>query len=84
MVTGQIHFIRVVDSKGRISVLNETFTAGEEYIGEYAWVTIETRKQTLTVHYKDENLTVREIKKFSYKMPEKVHNRKRSLFKSGS
>ena len=84
MVTGKIHFIRVVDSKGRISMLNENFTVGEEYVGEYVWAIIETRKQTLTVHYKDENLTVREIKKFSYKMPEKVHNRKRSLFKSGS
>lgn len=84
LVTGHIHFIRVVDSQGRINILNEDFTVGKEYIGEYIWATIETRKQTLTVHYKDENLTVREIKKFSYEIPEKVCNRKQSLFRSGS
>lgn len=84
LVTGKIHFIRVVDSQGRISVLNEYFNAGKEYIGEYVWATIETRKQTLTVYYKDENLTVREIKKFSYEIPEKVYNRKHSIFRAGS
>ena len=84
LVTGKIHFIRVVDSQGRISVLNEYFNAGKEYIGEYVWATIETRKQTLTVYYKDENLTVREIKKFSYEIPEKVYNRKHSIFRASS
>lgn len=83
MVSGKIHFIRVVDSKGRISVLNENFTVGEEYIGEYVWATIETRKDSLTVYYKDENLIVREIRRFSYEMPEKVYNRRHSIFKSG-
>ena len=82
LVTGKIHFIRVVDSKGRINVLNEHFNVGKEYIGEYVWVTIETRKQAITVYYKDENLILREIKKLSYEIPEKVHNRKHSIFKS--
>ena len=83
LVTGQIHFIRVVDSQGRINILNEDFTVGKEYTGEYVWATIETRKEMLTVHYKDENLTVREIKKFGYEIPGKVCNRKHSLFRSG-
>lgn len=72
LVTGKVHFIRMVDSKGRISVLNEYFEVGEEYIGEYIWATIETRNQLLTVLYKDKDLTVREIKEFTYKIPEKV------------
>jgi putative transposase len=80
MVVGKIHFIRVVDSGGRISVLNEYFNVGEEYIDEYAWATIETGKQTLVVYYKDKDLTVREIKKFDYEICEAVHDRKDSIF----
>jgi len=84
LVVGKIHFIRVVDSQGKIFLLNEEFDVGKEYIGEYVWATIETRKQMLTVFYKDEELKVREIKKFSYDIPEKVHNRRHSIFVSGS
>lgn len=84
LVTGKIHYIRVVDSKGMIAVLNEHFNVGKEYIGEYIWATIETRKQTLTVYYKDEELKVREIRKFSYEIPEKVYNRNNSIFRTGS
>ncbi|MCK4733022.1 MAG: hypothetical protein KAT65_11250, partial [Methanophagales archaeon] len=84
LVTGKIHFIRGVDSRGKISVLNEYFDVGKEYTGEYVWATIETMKQTLMVYYKDENLVVKEIKKFSFEIDEKVHNRKDSIFKSGS
>lgn len=76
LVTGKIHFIREVDSLGKISVLNEYFNVGKEYTGEYVWTTIETRKQTLIVCYKDEQLKVREINRFGYEIGETVHNRK--------
>jgi putative transposase len=82
LVNGKIHFIRVVNSKGQISILNEHFNVGKEYVDEYIWATIETRKQTLTVYFKDENLTVREINKFSYEIHEKVYNRKHSIFQN--
>jgi hypothetical protein len=62
------NFIREVDSWGKISVLNEYFNVGKEYTDEYVWATIETRKQTLIVCYKDENLKVREINKFGYEI----------------
>jgi transposase InsO family protein len=84
LVTGKIHFFRGVDSRGKISVLNEYFDVGKEYTGEYVWTTIETLKQTLRVYYKDEKLKVLEIKKFSFEIEENVHNRKDSIFKSGS
>ncbi len=58
LIEGKIHFIRVVDSQGRISVLNEYFEVGREYIGEYVWATIETGEQSLTIYYKDKDLTV--------------------------
>lgn len=83
LVTGKIHFIRRIDSWGKISVLNEYFDVGKEYTGEYVWATIETMKQTLMVYYKDENLKVREIKRFGYEIGETVHNRKDSIFGSG-
>ena len=83
LVTGKIHFIRGVDSRGKISILNEYFDVGKEYTGEYVWATVETMKQTLMVYYKDENLKVREIKRFGYEIGETVHNRKDSIFGSG-
>jgi len=83
LVTGKIHFIRGVDFRGKISVLNEYFDVGKEYTGEYVWATIETMKQTLMVYYKDENLKVREIKRFGYEIGETVHSRKDSIFGSG-
>ena len=64
LVAGSIHFIRVVDYEGQISMLGEYFDVGKEYIDEYTWETIETDKQMLAVRYKDEELMVREIKKF--------------------
>lgn len=80
LVPGKIHFIRIVDSNGRIGVLNEYFKVGKEYIGEYVWATIETRKQILTIYYNDEKLQVMEIKKFSYKIPERIYPQKHSIF----
>lgn len=82
LVDGKIHFIRIVDSNGQISVLNEYFNVGKEYIGEYVWTTVETRKQTLVIYYKDENLEVREIKKFDYEICEKVYYCNYSAFRS--
>ena len=83
LVTGRIHFIRVVNSQGKINLLNEDFLVGKEYIGEYIWATIETRKETLIIYYKDEDLNVCEIKNFSYEISEKIRYRKHSIFKSG-
>ncbi|NQE54785.1 hypothetical protein C5S29_14440 [ANME-1 cluster archaeon GoMg3.2] len=34
LVTGNIHFIRGVDSRGKISVLNDYFDVGKGYTGE--------------------------------------------------
>ena len=84
IVAGKMHFIRAVDSAGMIGILNEHFDVGGAYIGEYVWATVETMKQMLTVYYKDEDLAVREIKRFGYAIGEKVHDRKDSIFESGS
>ena len=83
LVTGKVHFIRMADSNGKINVLNEDFFVGKEYIGEYVWATIMTRKNLLIIYYKDKDLNVSEIKGISYEMSEKIHNRKHSLFRTG-
>jgi hypothetical protein len=53
LVAGKIHFIRMVMSKGDVSVLNERFHVGGEYIGEYCWATIDTKKELLVIAYND-------------------------------
>ena len=83
LAAGKVHFIREVDSQGEISVLNDYFDVGKEYIGEYVWTTIETLKQTLRVYYKDKKLKVLEIKNFSYVIEENVHKRDDSIFRLG-
>ncbi len=83
LANGKIHFIRIVNSKGQISLLNEQFEAGKEYIGEYVWATVETMNQLLTIRYKDRNLTIRDIKKYNYDIIEDVCDSDFSIFKFG-
>lgn len=71
LVSGKVHFIRMVDGKGNISVNNETFHIGEEYIGEYVWATIDIGEQSLVVFYKDEKMSVHKIYQLDYRIEEK-------------
>ena len=73
LVAGRIHFIRMVDSRGDVSVLNERFHVGGEYIGEYSWATVDTKRESLVISYNDEKMVVHEIKRFDYGINEKVH-----------
>jgi len=72
VVAGKIHFIRIVDSKGEVIVLNEHFHVGEEYIGEYVWATIDTKEQSLIIVYNDEEMVVQKIRRFDYGINEDV------------
>ena len=74
LVAGKIHFIRMVDGNGNISVLNEIFTIGQAYVGEYVWATISTAEQILTIIYNDSDMNIQNIKQFEYKISEKVHD----------
>ena len=49
ITAGRIHFMRRVDSTGHIEVLNETWTVGRKWIGEYVRATINTQQQCLTI-----------------------------------
>lgn len=72
LVTGKIHFIRIVDSNGEIVLLNEHFHVGEAYIGEYIWATIDVARQSLVVLYNDKDLVVQTVKRFEYIIDERV------------
>jgi len=80
LVAGKINFIRMVDRKGDISVLNERFPTGGEYIGECSWTIIDTREQSLFISYKDDEMVVRKIKRFDYEIDEEVHDLDRLIF----
>jgi hypothetical protein len=60
LTKGKIHFIRMVDNDGKISVLNEAFKVGKVFISEYVWATICMKTQTLEVFYraKDQDTAV--------------------------
>ena len=73
LIAGRIHFIRIVNSRGNIMILNEDFHVGEEYIGEYIWATIDTKGQSLVILYNDQDLVVRNIRRFEYLIDENVH-----------
>lgn len=74
LVTGKVHFIRIVDSKGDIIVINESFHIGQEYIGEYVWATIDIGEQSLIILYNDENMNVHKITQFNYIIDQQVHD----------
>ena len=74
LVAGKIHFIRMVMSQGDVSVLNERFQVGGEYIGEYCWATIDTKKELLVISYNDEKMVVHEINRFDYEIKETAHD----------
>ena len=69
LTDGKIHFIRKGNNEGKISVLNEAFKVGKEFIDEYVWATICLKKQRVGVYYraKDQDAAVL-IKKFEYEL----------------
>ena len=82
LVTGKIHFIRIVDSVGKLSVFNERFFVGESYTGDYVWATINTGEQSLSISYNDEEMIVRKIKRFDYAIDEPVQDLNDRIFLS--
>ena len=63
-----------------VSVLNERFSIGGAYIGDYITAIIDTKEQSLEVLYRDEEMVVRSIKKFEYKIDETVYDLDHHIF----
>jgi hypothetical protein len=83
LTDGEIHFIRKVDTGGKINVLYEAFKVGEEFIDEYVWATICLRKQKMEVYYlaKDKDAVVL-IKRFEYKLNEAVRPLRQGIWET--
>ena len=73
LTEGKIHFIRKVDSDGNVTILNEQFKIGGEFIGEFVWTTICLTNQRRTVYYRAQDEDVaRAIKEPDYRVNEVV------------
>jgi len=67
LTDGKIHFIRKVDNKAGINVLNEVFEVGKGFISEYAWATICLGKRKTGVYYRAQDWYAPAlIKEFEY------------------
>jgi len=83
LTDGQVHFIRTVDNEANISVLNEAFRVGGEFISEYVWATICLADRKMKFYYqaKDQNAAIL-LKDFEYKLNEVVIPLKQDIWKS--
>jgi Integrase core domain len=73
---GRIHFVRLVDEKGYITILNEEFYINKALSYEYVWTILNTRKQELNVYYQSAVEAPKQlIRTESYKLREPVRNR---------
>ena len=83
LIEGKIHFIRKVGADGKVTILNEQFKIGGEFIGEYVWTTICLTNQRMTVHYRAQDEDVgRVIKEEEYNVKEEVKPIKGDLWTS--
>jgi hypothetical protein len=75
IAAGRIHLMRKVDGAGKITLLNETWSVGEKWIGEYVRATINTAKQILTLwHQAHADADWRLIKTRQFRLKESVHD----------
>lgn len=73
---GKIHFVRLVNEKGYVSIFNENFYINKDLSFEYIWATIFTKEQGLKISYQATKDSESElIKSVSYKLREPVKNR---------
>jgi len=70
---GRIHFIRCVNSDGRITLLNETWHVSKWLTNQYVWAIIDTRQRILKIYHRRDALSkVRLVKTYLYYLDETV------------
>lgn len=75
LVAGRLHFMRRVDTAGHIELLNETWSVGPKWSGEYVRATINTATQRLTIWSKpDAESDWHLLKTYAYRLKEKVQS----------
>lgn len=73
ITAGRIHFVRKVDVKGEIHLLNEAWPVGTHWIGEYIWATVDTAAQRLSFwHKKTADTDWKQLKTRPFKLTQPV------------
>ena len=72
-----------MDIDGELTILNEAFEVGKEFIDEFVWATICLKKQKIGVYYraKDQDTAVL-IKEIEYLLTEEVKDLRPDLYKT--
>lgn len=74
ITAGRINFLRKVDARGIIPVLNEPWMVGPKWRGQYVWVQVHTAHQTLTIwHQPEAHAPWQHLKTYPYRFSEPVH-----------
>lgn len=75
LTTGKVHFIRLVNSRGQVKILNERWTIGEELVGKYVWATISTAEQRLRIYHQDAAESAPKlVAEYEYEIAEEVQD----------
>lgn len=73
LTAGRIHFIRRVDERGEIRLLNESWKVSKRLGGEYVWATVDLTTQRLQLSYrKSDRARAKLIKQYDYGVAEPV------------
>ncbi len=68
---GRVHFLRRVDTEGSIMILNEPWTIGRRYAGQYVWAVIWTHRERLEVYSRrSADHPVRRLHTWRYVLPQ--------------
>jgi putative transposase len=71
LTQGRVHFIRRVDARGEIHLLNESWKVSKHLAGEYVWATVDLREQRLQIAYrKSERAQAKLLKQYDYSVAE--------------
>ena len=67
LTAGRIHFIRRVDERGEIRLLNESWKVSKRLVGEYVWATVDLAAQHLLISdRKSDRAQAKRIKQYDY------------------
>lgn len=70
---GRVHFVRLINEKGCINILNEDIYVSKDHSFEYVWSTIYTKQKLLKIYYKaTKNAPKEMMKSIPYELREPV------------
>jgi putative transposase len=73
LTAGRVHFVRLVNAHGQITLLNETWKVGKRLAGQYVWATIKDARRRLVIyHRRSDTARVRVVKVFRYPLHQQV------------